>query len=470
VNKLIAKLSLIPGTNLCAEDFAIDDFIVKPLGPEVNIHFENEPASTIVKTTCFQHNTTVSMGGTVAPYYNNAAMQWQQSINNGASWQDIPGAVNAIYTRTFSSPGTFLFRLTAAEAANITNPNCRVASKYLTVECDDVPQNYRVTSNAPFCVGRQLQLNASGGARYEWRGPNGFYENVASPQIFNTKLSDSGMYYAEIISAGGCSIKDSTRVIIYGTDVQATGDTAICLGATAQLKASSGVVYHWSPETGLSGPTLFNPKATPTATTVYTVSVTDRSGCTDTAKVTVKIINNIKVKAGIEANGYICRPYDSLRFADNSQGKITNWQWNFSNGQTDTSKQPATQYYSVMLSQNSLMVRLAIKDTAGCTDTAYHLLRIVDNCYISVPSAFTPNNDGVNDYLFPTNAYKATRLSFKIYNRLGQLVFKTNDWLKKWDGKYGNQPQPTDNYIWMLEYDDVNNKRIRLKGTTLLIR
>jgi gliding motility-associated-like protein len=94
----------------------------------------------------------------------------------------------------------------------------------------------------------------------------------------------------------------------------------------------------------------------------------------------------------------------------------------------------------------------------------------LDNCYIAVPTAFTPNGDGLNDYLYPLNAYKATNLSFKVFNRTGQLVFETKDWTVKWDGTIKGAKQASGVYVWMLDYNDVTGKRISLKGTTLLIR
>ena len=87
-----------------------------------------------------------------------------------------------------------------------------------------------------------------------------------------------------------------------------------------------------------------------------------------------------------------------------------------------------------------------------------------------MPSAFTPNNDGLNDFLYPLNAYKATNLVFKVFDRWGQLVFETNDWTRKWDGSIGGVPQTTAVYIWVLTYKDENQKHVFLKGTTTLIR
>ena len=69
-------------------------------------------------------------------------------------------------------------------------------------------------------------------------------------------------------------------------------------------------------------------------------------------------------------------------------------------------------------------------------DTVVHIVKSVNNCYIAVAQRFfTPNGDGHNDYLYPLNAWKATDLLFRVFNRNGELVFETRDWTNKWDGQ-----------------------------------
>jgi gliding motility-associated-like protein len=96
---------------------------------------------------------------------------------------------------------------------------------------------------------------------------------------------------------------------------------------------------------------------------------------------------------------------------------------------------------------------------------------VLKTCFIAVPGAFTPNGDGVNDYLYPLNALKAVDLQFRVYNRWGQMVFETTNWLNKWDGTMGGHPQPAGVYVWTLAYTDPDTgKRIIQKGTSILIR
>jgi gliding motility-associated-like protein len=87
-----------------------------------------------------------------------------------------------------------------------------------------------------------------------------------------------------------------------------------------------------------------------------------------------------------------------------------------------------------------------------------------------VPTGFTPNGDGLNDYLYPLNAYEATDLTFSIYNQYGQRIYLTRDWTHKWDGSFNGHPQPTGVYVWMLQYKDLTGKTLFFKGTTVLMR
>lgn len=469
VNRLVAKVTLLALSYQCAEDFAIDDIQIRARGPEIRIEFAGEP-TTFVKSVCFQNNPVVSLTGTMDPYYPVPSLQWQQSTDGGITWTDIPGATGNTYTNTYSTPDTFLIRLSGGDAATIGNPNCRVVSNAMRLEVDGLPTGYTISTNSPVCAGEDLQFTAAGAASYIWTGPNGFYDNIATPHIFHSSLRDSGMYYVEVFSLGGCHKTDSVRAIVIGTDVHAGPDTSICNGETVKLTASTGVAYQWTPATGLSSTNQVTVRATPDKTTEYIVKVTDSYGCSDTAHVLVNVKNRIPVKAVIAANRFLCRASDSLRFASTGTGVIDRWRWDFGNGLFSTAEKPPVQYYSIAPSQLSAVARLIVTDTAGCADTAFHFMEVVDNCYIAVPTAFTPDNDGKNDYLYPLNAYKATDLVFRIYNRYGQQVFVSRDYAQKWDGRINGVEQNSGVYVWMLDYTDVSGRRVSLKGTSVLIR
>ncbi|MEP7108038.1 MAG: gliding motility-associated C-terminal domain-containing protein [Ferruginibacter sp.] len=454
----------------CGNAFALDDIQVRVTGPKISIGFDSTPIGDWVKSTCFQDNKIFSMNGNIDPGFPNPAVQWQKSNDNGVTWADIPGATGYTYAQNFAVSDTFLFRLRGSDASLISYANCGVSSNLLKVQVDGIPSNFSVGNNSPLCSGQDLIFNVTGGASYAWWGPNGFTETAPYAHIYHSTLADSGMHYVKIISPGGCSVIDSTEVVMLGVDVKLSPDTSICNGTIVQLQATGGTAYEWSPVEGLSNPSIPNPKAIPGNTTTYTVSVKNTDGCSNAGSVTIRLRNIDPVRAKFTSPGFICRNYDSASFTDHSLGKIERWNWDFNNGQSSSLPNPQIQYYSISNNTSTYSIRLSVIDSAGCADTATNLLRVADNCYIAVPSAFSPNGDGLNDYLYPLNAYKARELVFRVFNRDGRLIFETRDWTKKWDGTCNGDPQLSGNFIWILQYTDEANKKIALRGSTILIR
>ena len=194
--------------------------------------------------------------------------------------------------------------------------------------------------------------------------------------------------------------------------------------------------------------------------------------CSDT--VTQPLVVNLGTyKASFTGPDYVC-PIDLATFINNSIGNIISYNWDLGNGNTSILQTPPIQSYLAVGSTKEYTVQLVIEDTTEglhCFDTAYKKVIAVPGCIIAVPSAFTPNGDGLNDYLYPLNAYKAKKLSFKVYNRYGQLVFETTDWTVKWDGTVNGQKQDPGTYVWYLQYTDGNTgKQVTQKGTVVLIR
>lgn len=190
--------------------------------------------------------------------------------------------------------------------------------------------------------------------------------------------------------------------------------------------------------------------------------------CKDTSAISIYFDNLLN--AAFEATSLVC-PRDTASVADKSEGKITSWLWDFGNGRTSTVQNPPLQTYVESAATREETIRLIIRNSYGCADTATQKIKVINNCYIAVPSAFTPNNDGLNDYLYPLNAYKAANLRFSVYNRFGQRLFFTTDWTRKWDGTFNGQGADSGTYVWILTYINTDtNKQVEQKGTSILIR
>lgn len=88
-----------------------------------------------------------------------------------------------------------------------------------------------------------------------------------------------------------------------------------------------------------------------------------------------------------------------------------------------------------------------------------------------IPNAFSPNNDGRNDKFEIYNFGQQILREFKVFNRWGTVVFKTDNPREGWDGTFKNVMQPTGvyGYIIVIYYPDTG-KEETYKGTVTLIR
>lgn len=89
-----------------------------------------------------------------------------------------------------------------------------------------------------------------------------------------------------------------------------------------------------------------------------------------------------------------------------------------------------------------------------------------------IPTAFTPNGDGLNDEFRITGipAGSITRFNLGIYNRWGEVVFSTTDINQPWDGTMNGEPCPTGNYVWVIWYEDNSKIRQTNKGEVMIVR
>jgi gliding motility-associated-like protein len=96
-------------------------------------------------------------------------------------------------------------------------------------------------------------------------------------------------------------------------------------------------------------------------------------------------------------------------------------------------------------------------------------INLILDCEIYIPTAFSPNNDGLND-LFGLMPINISTLDLRIFNRWGELVFETSDLAKGWDGTYKGQPCQMDNYVYYATGVKKDNKSFSIKGSFLLLR
>jgi len=111
-------------------------------------------------------------------------------------------------------------------------------------------------------------------------------------------------------------------------------------------------------------------------------------------------------------------------------------------------------------------------DIYGCLDSASVTVGVDTSETGSLPTGFTPNNDGLNDvFRLPVSSDKfANLVEFRIFSRWGEMVFNTNNRSVGWDGTYHGVPQDMGTYYYEIIVGTPGGQDVTYKGTVTLIR
>ncbi len=323
----------------------------------------------------------------------------------------------------------------------------------------------KAINDTTICQGDAIQLGAtSDGLAFSWTP----VANLNNPNIINPIATTiNTTIYNVVASIGSCTATDQVVVTTVPYPVAAVGpDQVICHNTSAQLNAShNGISFSWSPTSYLDNPNILNPVATPPRTTTYYFTVFDNKGCPKPGRDTIVITVNPRVRAyaGRDTIVVVGQP---LFF--NGTGGVS-YLWSPSTGLTSTNIPNPVGVYGMNI--DSVRYKLVVRDGAGCPDSAYVTVRVYKvKPTIFVPTAFTPNGDGLNETVYPIAVGIKKINYFSIYNRWGELVFTTTEDRKGWDGRLGGKLQNSGVFVWMVSAIDYIGAPVFLKGTVALIR
>ena len=320
-------------------------------------------------------------------------------------------------------------------------------------------------NDTTICQGDAIQLGAtSDGLAFSWTP----VANLNNPNIINPiAITNTTTTYNVVASIGSCTATDQVVVTTVPYPVAALGpDQVVCYNTSAQLNASmNGISFSWFPTKYLSDSTILNPIATPPRTTTYIFSVYDNKGCPKPGLDTIVVTVNPRVRAyaGRDTIVVVNQPLQLT-----GSGGV-NYLWSPPTGLTSTIIYNPIGVYGINI--DSVRYKLVVRDGAGCPDSAYVIVRVYKvKPTIFVPTAFTPNGDGLNDTVYPISVGIKKINYFSIYNRWGQLVFTTTQNRKGWDGSLGGKLQNSGVFVWMVSAIDYLGTPVFLKGTVALIR
>ena len=299
---------------------------------------------------------------------------------------------------------------------------------------------FSLGNDTTLCNGRNFQLkpNPSLPGTYLWsNGSTNTFISIKTPGVYWLKITDSG-----------CIKKDSVIINYKGNPQITLGpDTSLCTGQSLLLDASlQGSVYDW--QDGSSSLTfLVNQPG------MYSVKVTN-GGCDTTVQIKVDYLTAPSLFGIKDTIACLNR-----QLVLNAAYPNSSYLWQDGSTLPELTVTQAGKY------------SVAVTNPCGTTKESATVRFENCLCQIAVPNAFTPNGDGRNDIFLPKSPCPLGEFEFKIYNRLGQLIFSSKNFSLGWDGRYANQQQPTGTYVWELDYSEyLNGRRIHKKGTVTLIR
>ena len=155
----------------------------------------------------------------------------------------------------------------------------------------------------------------------------------------------------------------------------------------------------------------------------------------------------------------------ATRFTSTASQDVVTWFWNFGDGNTSTQRDPLHQY----VTPGTNIVCQTVTNQAGCVDSICIPVESVINVVNDLPSAFTPNGDGVNDVFF-VRGFGITKMTLRVFNRQGLMVFESRSQNIGWDGTFKGIPQPMDAYAWTLDVEYFTGEKFIKKGDVTLIR
>lgn len=313
------------------------------------------------------------------------------------------------------------------------------------------------------CEGGTANLSASGGVSYLWTGPGSYTGSGSSVQVQPFHSENSGYYVVTGTDANGCSGEDSVLVSMVGNpDISISADAATgiyCNNSSAVLTASGADQYSWEGpgNASFSGNSITISNLNASNTGWYIVTGTDANSCTSTDSIEIDIsIPGADIHAGND--GIVC-PGESVPFYASD---ASSYEWTGPQGYiTDE------QDFILVNAQpeNSGWYYVTITDSSGCsaTDSTYFSVEPKADCLV-IPDLVTPDGDYLNDTWTIPGLENFPGVSVEIYNRWGNLIFKTDSYQNDWNGEVNHGATigsggkvPTGTYFYILVLNDPEN-------------
>ena len=419
-------------------DLALDNISFRACGPEALI-LPREIANICEDGSPIQLNATVN-----GDQFDTPAVQWQESFDEGATWQDIPGAGQQAYLHDKLAAGFYYYRYTVANSPdNLANVKCRIISNTKIVNV--VPKLWEITDT--LCAGDTYRVG-------------------------NSTYDQTGIYTDSLISSIGCdSIVTLNLTIVPDLNIRVETEVQppSCFGFTDGVVSVLEVNNAYPPyEVSLSGNISDPPRFSGLGSGDYSLSVVDHFGCSlempigivDPPPFTIDIGSDTAVNLG-----------ESLRLATDTNYEIADFGWT-----PDDVVCAGNCLNLEWLPTETDQYRIDAISVNGCaaSDSIFIEVRKVREAFI--PNVFSPNGDGANDFFtaFGKGNLLKNIEQLLIFDRWGQQVFEKTNFLPNapaegWNGRSRDGELETGVYVYVFQLRFVDDAVITVSGDVLVL-
>jgi gliding motility-associated-like protein len=399
-------------------------------------------------------------------YGENVAFRLD-SMKNVSSWKwffgdGITSTANPV-THRYTSRGSIV------PSVQLVSPTCTAVRTLDTLSISKVQALFKSSdSNYTYCDGRVVDLVNSSVYSNSWTW---FVDNVQVSYRLNLNgviFDGPGQHLVTLVArkVSGCSdTLTKTFLIKPAPAVTIDGDTIMCAGKRTlplSVEKNAGDVIDWTPASSLDNSKAFTVMVHPSVTTVYKATVTNNNGCSGYAEKTVHVNESFAVDR-IPAGDTVIYLGEGVQLTVNSSVPGLTYTWSPARNISCT----ACNNPWVYPTENTAYTVTVSNGCFNSVDTFN--IELLKDFYLAAPTAFTPNGDSNND-LFRFESKNIESFDLKIFNRWGEIVFKTTDINQGWDGYVNGKPQNMDTYKYTVKARTVHGYEFTKGGEFLLLR
>lgn len=371
----------------------------------------------------------------------------------------------------FTEPGTYEVVLTITDTiCNLTDTAKKVITVYdellLEVPNDTVVCGEFTTDLIANSYGSAISFLWSDDPSFGTTLNDGPMDSVITISPITTTT-----YYVKATNGWElCDLIDSVTVTFVDGAIAHSADTLLCLGDTIPLFALNlfpeyDITFDWAPNTYLIYESGGIAVGVPPSSMYYYLTATTDLGCSfyDSVWVEIQVLDPATVYAtatpDLVAEGGIAV----------LEAFPTGYSYSWSPAEdlvNPTSRITEAQVYA----EKTYTVEVS---DGVCAQTANVIVKtyefVCGDVYIFVPNAFSPNGDGENDWLY-VRGQNLEEITFKVFDRWGELVFVSNDQAVGWDGTFKGKKVDPDVYVYHLQVICFDGQENLIKGNITVLR